>query len=72
MVPNIKNAMSKLVARLQGDGTGFSAERFGFEFALFQYQSKYECPQFYHSTLIDQNLLTLKSLCQIINLKFSN
>ena len=34
------NAMSNLVASLQGDGAGLSAEKFGFEFTLFQYQSK--------------------------------
>ena len=40
MVPNRINAMSNMVASLQGDGTGLGAERFGFEFILFQYQSE--------------------------------
>ena len=48
-----------------GDGTGLDAERFAFEFTLFQYQSKQERQQFYHSTLFDQNLSILRSLCQI-------
>ena len=33
MVPSITNAMSNLIAILQGDGTGLSAEWFGFEFS---------------------------------------
>ena len=37
MVPNTINVMSNLVACLQGDVTGFSAERFGFEFTLSQF-----------------------------------
>ena len=64
MVPNKVNAMSNFVVGLQGDGTGFKAETFGFEFTLFQYQPKSERLQFYYSTSFDQNLLTLKTLCQ--------
>ena len=40
MVPTKINAMSNLVGSLQGDRTALSAERFGFEFTPFQYQSK--------------------------------
>ena len=46
MVPNRTNAIPNLVARLHGDGTGLSAECFGFEFTLFQYQSMKERQQF--------------------------
>ena len=57
--------MSNLVASLQGggDGTGLSAEMFGFQFTLLQ-STNVRTPAVYHSTLFDQNLLTLKSLCQ--------
>ena len=64
MVPNIRNAMSNLVASLQGDGTVLSTEWFGSMFTLFQYQPKSERQQFYQSTLFNQNILTLGSLCQ--------
>ena len=37
MVANRLNAMSNLVAILQGDGTGSSTEKCGFQFTLFQY-----------------------------------
>ena len=37
MVPDTKIVMSSLIVSLQGDGTGSSAEKFGFEFTLFQY-----------------------------------
>ena len=32
--------MSNLLESLQGDGTGLSEEKFGFEFTLFQNQPK--------------------------------
>ena len=53
MVPNTINAMSNSVVGLQGDGTGFRAETFGFEFTLFQYQKKSERLQLYCSTTFD-------------------
>ena len=40
MVPNIIIVMSSLVASLQGDGTGLTAEELGFQLTLFQVQSK--------------------------------
>ena len=44
MVPNIINALSNLVASLQGDGTGLSAEMFGFESHSLPLSTKVRTP----------------------------